>query len=130
MTDAQTLGFVMLIISILLSVIGLKRVGYLESKKFKTVYGDKTKFIVGRELAPLSMQRFLHRVILGLTDFIMISVSTVLFIWFRYSYGLFSNTTLSFEDMVSAKNLIIVSIVWIILFVLNNLELLISFVEI
>jgi UDP-GlcNAc:undecaprenyl-phosphate/decaprenyl-phosphate GlcNAc-1-phosphate transferase len=119
--NIQILGFVMLIISITFSVLGLKRLGYLEARKGKTVYGDHASFLVENELAPLSIKRFLHRILLGISDIITLNLSMVVFIWIRFKFGLMATTTQTFEEILSLKPLLMVTLTWLILFVLNDL---------
>lgn len=118
---AQVFGFIMLILSIVMSVLGLKRLGYLEARKYKTLYGDKMQFRVENELAPLSMRRFLHRLVLAFSDIITLNVSMITFIWLRFEWELIPATTLSFEQILSPQALIMVTAGWMLLFILNDL---------
>ncbi|KAA3617114.1 MAG: hypothetical protein D8M58_04025 [Calditrichaeota bacterium] len=119
--DIQVLGFVMLILSLAFSALGLKRLGYLEARKSKTIYGDYTSFQVENELAPLSIKRFLHRMILGLSDLITLNLSMMIFIWVRFKLGLMANTTQTFEEILSLQPMMAVTFTWLLLFVLNDL---------
>ncbi len=119
--DIQIVGFVMLVLSLAFSVLGLKRLGYLEARKSKTIYGDYTSFQVENEIAPLSIKRFLHRILLGLSDVIALNISMIIFIWVRFKLGLMVNTTQTFEEILSLQPMLAVTITWLILFVLNNL---------
>ncbi|MCB0284045.1 MAG: sugar transferase, partial [Calditrichaeota bacterium] len=118
---AQVFGFTMLLVSVVMSALGLKRLGYLEARKYKTLYGDEMQFRVENELAPLSIKRLLHRSLLGFSDIISLNLSMIVFIWLRFKWGLIPQTTLSFEQILSPQALVMVTLGWILLFVLNDL---------
>lgn len=119
--DVQIVGFFMLVLSLAFSTLGLRRLGYLEARKGKTIYGDYTSFRVEKELAPLSIKRFAHRILLGVSDVIALNLSMIIFILVRFKFGLMADTPQTFEEILSIQPLLTVTITWLLLFVLNDL---------
>ena len=114
------IGLVFLVLTVVLS--GLIRLGYLEAKKNKKYLGDGDIIPVRRALAPLSMRRFWHKVLLVAGDIVAINVSLLLTFWLRFLSGIFSDSTALPAGYYFAPGIfIIMTIYYIILFGLNGL---------
>lgn len=117
-TDTLVIGYMVLLIALVFSFLGLKRLGYLEARKFKTMYGDEKLFKIEKELAPLSMRRFLNRFIFSVVDIISINAALGLFIWLRMYYGFINNPGGTVFDPAV---LFLISGAWLLLFFLTDL---------
>ncbi len=115
-------GGIALFLALLFSVLGLKRLGYLEAQRIRTYYGDHEIFTSKRAVAPINPGRIAHKAILILNDILMINLAFVLTWWLRYHSGWFENTSsLPLNLIMQPIVLLIVTLGWLGLFWLNNL---------
>lgn len=113
---------ILLIGILLITIIGLKRLGYLEAQKFKTIYGDETVIKARKEIAPLSMRRFWHKSLLVLIDIMMINISLLLTWWVRFSAGIISvSRPIPLSEFLFPGIILLITAGWILLFILNDL---------
>lgn len=116
-------GSSILVLSLLLiALIGLRRLGYLEAQKFKTIYGDETIIKARKKTAPLSMRRMWHKTLLIITDLVMINLSLYLTWWIRFKSGIFNvSRFIPVDDFMFPGLILLVSSGWLALFLLNDL---------
>jgi UDP-GlcNAc:undecaprenyl-phosphate GlcNAc-1-phosphate transferase len=122
LTQSTFFGVVIFSITAIISFVGLKRIGYLEAQRIKTYYGDDEIIRVNQAMAPLFMQRLIHKILLSVSDIIMINLALLITWWFRFKSG-FVNVERP-VDLTIAMDLPVIFIVtlsWIGLFILNNL---------
>ncbi|HEM48754.1 MAG TPA: hypothetical protein ENO27_00955, partial [Caldithrix sp.] len=122
LTQSTFFGVVVFSLTVLISLIGLKRIGYLEAQRIKTYYGDGEIIRVNQAMAPLFMQRLIHKILLSLSDIFTINIALLITWWFRFKSGLMIVERP--VDLTIAMNLPVIFIVtfsWIGLFILNNL---------
>jgi len=120
--NAELIGFVLLLVCLIFSALGLKRLGYLEAKRFRTHYGDSGPMRVEKELAPLSLKRFLHRMLLLLSDILMLNASLIGYLLLRNELGLASDQSVwTMNDMLQPTPLLFITLGWLFLFILNDL---------
>ncbi len=115
-------GGIALFLVILLSAVGLKRLGYLEAQRTRTYYGDHEIFTSRPMLAPLNLSRMVQKLILLANDVLMINLAFVLTWWVRYQSGWFENAaSVSLDLITQPVVLVIITLGWLALFWLNNL---------
>ena len=115
-------GGIALFLVLILSIFGLKRLGYLEAQRIRTYYGDHEIFKSSPSLAPLNISRLIHKFILVLNDIVMLNLAFVLTWWVRYQSGWFDNSgSLSLQLITQPMVLVILTLGWLGLFWLNNL---------
>ncbi|HGY54391.1 MAG TPA: hypothetical protein ENK44_01690 [Caldithrix abyssi] len=119
--EAEISGLILLLLVIVLSVFGLKRLGYLEARKFKTVTGSEDFLRIQKELAPISIKRFLHRLLLGLSDVLMVNLALYVYVWLRHHYHIGQGGVLDPGEILTPVPMLIVTLYWIVLFILNDL---------
>lgn len=120
-TQQQFSGLILLLVVILFSVLGLKRLGYLEARKYKTVTGEAEFLRVQRELAPISMQRFLHRLLLAFSDMVTLNLALAAYVMLRRYLALSSGGALDPMEILTPLPMTVVTLAWIVLFILNDL---------
>ncbi len=104
------------------SFLSLKRVGYLEAQRTKMYFGDEEMAAVKKEIAPLSMRRFIHKFIFFVSDTIMINGSLFTVWWIKYNSGLLHpDKMIPFAKFWATPLPLILTLFWLILFVLNDL---------
>ncbi|MBD3225861.1 MAG: hypothetical protein GF313_14125 [Caldithrix sp.] len=115
-------GVLLLILVLILSFFGLKRMGYLEAKRTRTIYGDEMIIEVQEGIAPLSIKRMWHKIILAVSDIICINAALVFIWWLRFkSEYLPSERIVAFDDLLFTPVPLILSLFWVGLFVMHNL---------
>lgn len=121
-TQIAFLGEILLAVVIILSVWGLKRIGYLEAQKITTLYGDDTVFRVKREIAPLSIKRITHKLVLAISDILMLNMALFLTWWIRFQSGWFRvERVVSIGRFMFIPVMVLLTLGWILLFLLNDL---------
>ncbi|MBN2424183.1 MAG: sugar transferase [Calditrichaceae bacterium] len=118
--------FAILIISItLISVLaGLKRIGYLEAKRIRIIMGDKAPINFQSAPAPISLRRLFHKLLLLLSDIIMINLTLYITWLIRFHFQIVpAEKTLSLEDisLINSPVPLVLTFTWIVIFVLNDL---------
>ena len=122
LTQSTFLGVVVFFITVLISFIGLKRIGYLEAQRIKTYYGDDEIIRVNQAMAPLFMERLIHKIILCGSDILMINLALLITWWFRFKSGIvIVNRPIDLTTAMDLPVIFIVTFAWIGLFILNNL---------
>ncbi len=118
-----TFGSTLLLISmVIMSVIGLKRLGYLEAQKFKTIYGDETVIRARKEIAPLSMRRLWHKTFVMLSDIVMINLALYAAWLVRFKSGWIETSHLiPLSDFMFPGLVLLITSGWVLLFLLNDL---------
>jgi UDP-GlcNAc:undecaprenyl-phosphate GlcNAc-1-phosphate transferase len=89
-SENKIFGLLMLILVIIIVVISLNRLGYLEAQKNKVYLGDHKLIKVKSQLAPLSMPRFWHKLLLFTSDIIALNVALIMLYWIKFESGIFS----------------------------------------
>lgn len=112
-----------LLVSVLaLSFLSLKRVGYLEARHTRMYFGDDQMAAVKKEIAPLSMRRFIHKVLFFISDALMINLSFILVWWIKYDSGLLHpDSMIAFAKFWATPLPLILTLFWLLLFVFNDL---------
>jgi len=119
---AFEIGGVLLMLVLVFSVLGLKRLGYLEAQRIKTYFGDHAIIKSQPILAPLHIRRVVHRGLLLFFDLLMINLSFVATWWVRYRSGWYwPAQPMNFGDVLNPFLLSILSLGWVLLFAFNNL---------
>jgi lipopolysaccharide/colanic/teichoic acid biosynthesis glycosyltransferase len=90
-TESKLYGLIMLLSVIIIVIFSLNRLGYLEAKKQKVYLGDQTLIRVRKQMAPLSMDRFWHKLMLVFTDIVAINLSLAITYWFRFYSGIYQD---------------------------------------
>ncbi len=115
-------GVLLLVFAVIMSVLGLKRMGYLEAQSTRTFFGDETIIRVREKIAPLSVRRIWHKLLLGLIDILMINAALLITWWLRFHAHLIaSQRSVSLEDLMMTPVPFILTIGWLLLFIMNNL---------
>ena len=113
---------ILLISVLIVSFLSLKRVGYLEAQHTKMYFGDEKMAAVKKEIAPLSMRRFIHKILFLINDSLMINIALFLVWWIKYDSGLLHpDKIIAFSKFWSTPLPLILTLFWLILFVLNDL---------
>jgi len=121
-SDLRVYGIILLMVIILIALTSLYRLGYLEAQRIKTYLGDQTIIQVKKEMAPLSMRRFWHKLALMVTDFVTLNLTLLLTYWFRFHSGFFTdNVFISIELYLTSGVWLILATYFIFLFALNDL---------
>ncbi len=121
-TQTPFISGLLLSIVLILSVFGLKRVGYLEAKRFGKRHGVKVPQPEKMQVAPLSMRRLIHKMLFLLSDLTMINLSLYAAWWVKYASGWFQVAIpVSFAEFWFSPLPLILSVFWIGLFLANNL---------
>lgn len=107
--------------TLLFSLAGLVRLGYLEAIRNKTLYGDQETYRVASNPAPILVERLIHKVLLFFTDILMFNLALIVFVSIKFHFKLTSSTLLTLSEVLDPLNLVIVTIPWLVLFFLNNL---------
>ncbi len=118
----MVVGGILLGVVLLLAILGLKRLGYLEAQRIKTYYGDHEIIKSQPILAPLSIRRVLHKMLLVATDVFTVNLSLFVTWWIRYASGWFDggrlmDSSIIFDPVV----MVIFTLSWLFLFFMNNL---------
>lgn len=120
--EEKIYGLLMLVMSIIIVVISLNRLGYLEAQKEKVYLGDNELIKVKNRLAPLSMKRLWHKLLLYISDVIAINITLVLLYWVKFESGVFSGIGFPAPDISSFLAIsVIFTLSFIGLFALNGL---------
>ncbi len=115
-------GEILLLVVVILSAFGLKRIGYLEARKTTTLYGDKSVIKVKRELAPLSMSRMMHKLILAIMDMVTVNLALIGTWWLRFESGLLHPVHhIKMDQFLMTPVVVLLTLGWLLLFVLNDL---------
>jgi len=118
------LGSLSLLLALILSAFGLKRIGYLEARKVTTFYGDRSLIKVKRELAPLSWSRIMHKLVLIVTDALMVNLALLATWWVRFESGWFHvQNMITVDRFLLTPLTLLLTLSWLLLFALNNLYL-------
>jgi UDP-GlcNAc:undecaprenyl-phosphate GlcNAc-1-phosphate transferase len=121
-TETGLYGALIVLIIFLIAILSLYRLGYLEAQKIKTYIGEQTVIEVIREMAPLSMRRFLHKFLLIMSDVIMLNLALLASYLIRFQSGLFDNVTnLTFNFYITSGIWLLLTSFFIFLFALNGL---------
>jgi len=121
-TESTIYGSVLVMLVFVIVLFGLIRLGYLEAKKNKQYLGDGALISVRRALAPISMRRFWHKLLLITGDIVAINVALLLTFWLRFISGIIHETTTLPPDYYFAPGVfMILTIYFVILFGLNGL---------
>lgn len=122
LSQATFLGAIVFALTVFISFIVLQRIGYLEAQRVKTYYGDEAIIEARPAMAPLFMRRLLHKLLLVFSDVVMINLALLLTWWFRYHSGLLATQRpMDLSTAMDFPVLFILSLGWIVLFMLNNL---------
>ena len=121
-TASSLLAVVSLSMAIIISLLGLRRLGYLETKRKGLLYGDQNVFEIQNALAPLSARTFLHVTILIFVDILMVNIALIVTVWLRFKLGLFAGRHLTdIQQILTLPLFTLLTISWISLFFINNL---------
>jgi len=121
-TETGLYGALVVLLIFLVAVLSLYRLGYLEAQKIKTYIGEQTVIEVKKEMAPLSMRRFWHKLILISSDVIMLNLALLITYIIRFQSGLFENiSNLSLNFYFTSGIWLLLTSFFILLFVLNGL---------
>jgi UDP-GlcNAc:undecaprenyl-phosphate GlcNAc-1-phosphate transferase len=121
-TQSAFFGILLLLFVIVISIFGLKRIGYLEAQRIKTYYGDESIIKVRKEIAPICMTRFWHKLIIAASDIIMINLTLIVTWQIRFQSNLIPAVKhIALEELIITPVTFLLTIFWISLFVLNNL---------
>ncbi len=121
-TQPPFVSGILLGIVLILSVFGLKRVGYLEAKRFGKRLGSQRVTTEKPQVAPLSMRRLIHKALFVLSDLLMINASLYAAWWVKYASGWFRVAVpVTFAEFWFSPLPLILSVFWIGLFLANNL---------
>ena len=121
-SENKTYGLLMLILVVIVVVFSLNRLGYLEARKKKVYLGDQQLILVKSQLAPLSMQRLWHKLLLLILDVVAINLALIFIYWLKFVSGVFSEVELpspGFPSFIAVS--IIFTLFFIGLFALNGL---------
>ncbi len=111
-----------LAVILVISVLALRRLGYLEAREFKTIPGDGSVIQVAQAVGPISLRRLVHRITLITTDLLSINLAFLFTWWVRFDSGFLGLTqAISWTDMINSPVLILLSVFWTGLFFINNL---------
>lgn len=122
LSQATFLGAIVFILTVIVSFIGLQRIGYLEAQRSKMYYGDSAIITAQRNMAPLFMRRLLHKLSLAAMDIAMINLSLFLTWWFRFKSGLITaERQMGLGTAMDFPVIFLLTLGWLGLFVLNNL---------
>ncbi len=121
-TQSLIASVVMFTVTFTLSVLGLKRLGYLEAQKSKTYYGDEKIIRAKHQIAPLSMRRIQHRLSIGISDVFMVNIALIVTWWVRFQSGIIKvNRPVALDEFIFTPVTLIITLLWISLFFVNNL---------
>lgn len=121
-SEEKIYGLLMLILVVAVIIISLNRLGYLEAQKKKIYLGDDQIIKVKKQLAPLSMKRLWHKLLLFVSDIIAINITLVLLYWVKFESGMISEISLPAPGIPSFFALsVVISLFFIGLFALNGL---------
>jgi len=121
-TRSEFFGGLVLLMLLLISYLGLRRVGYLEAQHIKKYYGDHSIIEVKKEIAPLNMRRIWHKILLIISDMFMVNLSLFAAWWGRYQSGWISGQgQIGFKEFMITPAALLLTFFWLTLFVLNNL---------
>jgi len=120
--EATVYGSILVILVFATVIFGLIRLGYLEAKKNKQYLGDGDIITVRKALAPISIRRFWHKIILFAGDVIAINTALLMTFWLRFVSGIFYEVTaLPAEYYLSTGVFMILTFYFVVLFALNGL---------
>ena len=119
--NVTVIGYGFFLIALLLSAIGLKRLGYMEARHFKKRYGDSTAFKVEKETGPLSLNRFYHRLLLIGADVIALNLALLGLVHIRTVWHLTPKSVMALDSVLTPGPMFVVTIFWLGLFFLNDL---------
>ena len=115
-------GILLLVMALGFSFYGLRRIGYLEAERTKTYYGDNTIIKVRRGVAPLSMGRLVHKILLYLIDVVMINLALYITWYIRFHTDLMpGQRALPLDTIMFSSAAFVITLGWLGLFTLNNL---------
>jgi len=121
-TESNVYGLLLFMFVSIIAFFSLKRLGYLEASRQKAYLGDQELIVVKKQMAPISMHRFWHKLLLITSDIVAINISISLIYWLRFSSGIYFDAVITppaFSPILSAA--ILFSIFFIGLFALNGL---------
>jgi len=121
-SEEKIYGLLMLILVIITVIISLNRLGYLEAQKKKVYLGDNQIIKVKSQLAPLSMKRLWHKLLLYISDIVAINIALLFLYWFKFESGILSQINLPAPGIQSYFAISVIStLFFIVLFALNGL---------
>ena len=121
-TETGIYGILIALLIFMIAILSLRRMGYLEAQKIKTYIGEQTVIEVKKEMAPLSMRRFWHKLLLTTSDVIMINLALLVTYYIRFQSGLFANiSNLTLHFYISSGIWLLLTSFFILLFALNGL---------
>jgi len=121
-SEEKIYGLLMLILVIITVIISLNRLGYLEAQKKKVYLGDHQIIKVKSQLAPLSMKRLWHKLLLYISDIVAINIALIFLYWFKFESGILSQINLPAPGIQSYFAISVIStLFFIVLFALNGL---------
>jgi len=121
-TETGLIGGAVVLLIFIIAIFSLYRLGYLEAQKIKTYVGEQSIIEVKKEMAPLSMRRFWHKLSLVISDIINLNIALLLTYLIRFHSGLFENlSALSSNYYLTSGVWLLLTIFFIFLFILNGL---------
>lgn len=121
-TQSAFFGSVLLFFVLLLSILGLNRMGYLEAQRIKTFFGDQQMIKVQQNIAPISMSRLLHKMLFGFTDIFVINLAFTVTWWVRFQSGLIpAARQVDLGEYFMTPATFLLTMGWLGLFVLTDL---------
>jgi UDP-GlcNAc:undecaprenyl-phosphate/decaprenyl-phosphate GlcNAc-1-phosphate transferase len=121
-SEEKIYGLLMLFLVMIIIIISLNRLGYLEAQKKKVYLGDDQIIKVKSQLAPLSMKRLWHKLLLFMSDIIAINIALIFLYWIKFESGIFSEIGFPAPGIQSFLNISIIStFFFVVLFALNGL---------
>jgi UDP-GlcNAc:undecaprenyl-phosphate GlcNAc-1-phosphate transferase len=121
-TETGLIGALVVLVIFLTAVFSLYRLGYTEAQKIKTYIGDRSIIRTSSEKAPLSMRRFWHKLLLIVSDTIMLNLALLVTYLIRFHSGLFESTTaLSLDYYITSGVWLLLTSLFVILYILNGL---------
>lgn len=119
--NVPVVGYGLFIVALLFSVIGLKRLGYLEARHLKTLYGDDRQFSVEKAAGPLSLNRFFHRGLLLCVDIFGLNLALYGLVKLRTLWHLAPHSVMALDSVLTPGPMFLVTLFWLMLFFLNDL---------
>jgi UDP-GlcNAc:undecaprenyl-phosphate GlcNAc-1-phosphate transferase len=115
-------GVILLVIVLISSAYGLKRMGYLEAQKERIFYGDHKIISVTPKTAPLVVGRIWHIIYLLISDFLMVNLAFYLTWIIRFKLNIIApHHFIDLDIMMSLPVIILSAVFWMGLFALNDL---------
>jgi len=121
-TETGLIGGLVVIFIFLLAIFSLYRLGYMEAQRIKTYLGDQTVIKPSLEKAPLSMRRIWHKLLVMISDVLMLNLALLLTYLIRFHSGLFETTTsLSLKYYITSGVWLLLTGFFILIYILNGL---------